>query len=129
MGLKEDLEVEVAGYFRSRWDERNGLVVPEAKDLRLGNDAVQLDATVLYADITASTQLVDTKAPAFAAEIYKGYLTCAARIVKAQGGAITAYDGDRIMAVFLELTRFSGQFSMLRLVVTSSSISIRTRSG
>jgi hypothetical protein len=29
----------------------------------------------------------------------------------------------------LELTRFGGQFSMLRLVVTSSSISIRTRSG
>ena len=37
----------------------------------------------------------------FAAEIYKSFLLCAARILKNEGGTITAYDGDRVMAVFI----------------------------
>ena len=37
----------------------------------------------------------------FAAEVYKAFLRCAARIIRAEGGAITAYDGDRVMAVFV----------------------------
>ena len=48
-----------------------------------------------------STKLVDSYNPTFAAEIYKAYLACAARIIKSEAGVITAYDGDRIMAVFI----------------------------
>jgi class 3 adenylate cyclase len=51
--------------------------------------------------MSGSTRLVDNYKAKFAAEIYKTYLACAARIVKDQGGAITAYDGDRIMAVYI----------------------------
>jgi class 3 adenylate cyclase len=80
---------------------RDGEVVPEPKDLKLGNDGVKLDGTVLYADLSGSTKLVDTKKPTFAAEIYKTYLACAARIIKNEGGVVTAYDGDRVMAVFI----------------------------
>lgn len=101
MGLKEDLVDEVAAIFRDKWTERDGEVVPEPEDLALGNDAVKLDATVLYADMCGSTKLVDSRRAPFAAEIYKTYLTCAARIIKDNGGIITAYDGDRIMAVFI----------------------------
>ena len=39
--------------------------------------------------------------PSFAAEVYKCFLTCAARIIRSKGGEITAYDGDRIMAVYI----------------------------
>jgi class 3 adenylate cyclase len=63
------------------------------KGLRLGNDAIKLDAVVLYADMADSTALVDTNKAAFAAEVYKSYLTCAAKIIKKQDGAVTAYDG------------------------------------
>jgi class 3 adenylate cyclase len=101
MGLKEDLQADVAEIFRERWNERNGRGVPDPEDLALSNDAVNLEATVLYADMADSTDLVDNKKPFFAAEIYKTYLICAARIIKAEGGAISAYDGDRIMAVFV----------------------------
>jgi class 3 adenylate cyclase len=106
MGLKEDLESEVGRIFRERWTERDGRQVPDADDLLLdSNDAVNLDATVLYADMSDSTKLVDSKRPSFAAEVYKAYLTCAARIVKDNGGTITAYDGDRVMAVFIGDTK------------------------
>jgi class 3 adenylate cyclase len=37
----------------------------------------------------------------FAAEIYKTFLHCAAKIIRSEDGVITAYDGDRIMAVFI----------------------------
>ena len=101
MGLKEDLEKQVRSILREAWDERNGIQVPQPEDLRLGNEAVKLDAAVLYADISASTRLVNGYRAWFAAEVYKSYLTCAARVITAQGGTITAYDGDRIMGIFI----------------------------
>jgi class 3 adenylate cyclase len=102
MSLKDDLQGEVRKIVRSAWQCRDGKVVPDPEDLLLGNDAIDLDATVLYADMNGSTSLVDSHSPTFAAEVYKSYLACSARIIKNFGGAVTAYDGDRIMAVFIE---------------------------
>lgn len=101
MGLKSDLESEIKTIFRSSWSVRDGHVVPSDESIQLGNDAVKLNATVLYADMSDSTKLVDSYKPLFAAEIYKTFLLCAARIIKSEGGTITAYDGDRIMAVYI----------------------------
>jgi class 3 adenylate cyclase len=67
----------------------------------LGNDAVKLKATVLYADLADSTTLVDGHAPFFSAEMYKTFLHCAAKIIRSEEGVITAYDGDRVMAVYI----------------------------
>jgi class 3 adenylate cyclase len=100
MPLKDDLEKEVATIFKATWDTRDGTVVPSDDSLNLGNDAVRLDATVLYADLADSTNLVDSHIGSFAAEIYKTFLHCAAKIIRSEGGVITAYDGDRIMAVY-----------------------------
>jgi len=103
MALKDELEEAVTTTLRDPWDERDGRGVPDVEDLALGNAGVRLNATVLYADMSGSTALVDAFAsvPRFPAEIYKCYLTCAAKIIKDQGGVIRAYDGDRIMAVFI----------------------------
>lgn len=99
--LKPELETAVKDVFRAVWSERDGEVVPEPEDLKLGNDAVKLNATVLYADISSSTALVDSYKAQFAAEIYKTFLICAAKIIKDEEGVITAYDGDRVMGVFI----------------------------
>lgn len=101
MPLKEDLENKVAEIFGYQWTERDGQVVPDASDLKLHNDAVKLDGVVLYADMSESTKLVDRKKTFFAAEVYKAFLHCAAKVIRAEGGEITSYDGDRIMAVFI----------------------------
>ena len=101
MSLGEDLTKEVRKIFKDAWTTRDGQKVPESEDLRLGNDAVKLDGTVLYADLDASTNLVDSYKPEFAAEIYKTYLHCAAKVIRSEGGVITSYDGDRIMAVYI----------------------------
>ena len=100
MALGDDLRAEVRKIFQEQWTTVSRGVVPESVDLELRNDAVKVHGAVLYADLEGSTALVDTKNPQFAAEIYKTYLVCAARIIESEGGAITAYDGDRIMAVY-----------------------------
>lgn len=105
MALAEELSEEVAAIFREQWEKRDGNIVPESENLKLSNDAVELDAVVLYADINESTALVDNHKAHFAAEIYKSFLHCAAKIIRNEGGAITAYDGDRIMAVFIGETK------------------------
>ena len=101
MTLADDLNSQVVQIFQEPWATRSGRVVPDPDDLALRNDAVLLDGTVLYADLDESTNLVNSKKPEFAAGIYKAFLGCAARIIRAEGGEITGYDGDRIMAVFI----------------------------
>lgn len=101
MALVSDLERTVGRFFRESWSRRDGVTVPEAENVRLYNDGVDLDAVVLYADLAESTRLVDKKKDTFAAEVYKAFLYCAARIIEHRGGSVTAYDGDRIMGVFI----------------------------
>lgn len=102
MSLKDDLIAEVARTFTAKWDVQGTKTVPAPDDLLLNsNYAKDLEkATVLYADLSGSTAMVDSKTWQFSAEIYKNYLRCAALVIKSEGGIITAYDGDRIMAVF-----------------------------
>lgn len=101
MSIADDLRGQVKSIFAGRWELRDGNKVPEPEDIQLGNVGVKLDATVLYADLAQSTTLVTSQTATFAAEVYKAYLYCAAKLIAAQDGVITAYDGDRIMAVFI----------------------------
>src|ERR1700722_8524069 len=102
MGLLKDLTDNTSTTFKAQFVIRDGQVVPETETVKLGNDAVRLDATVLYADMVESTKLVDgSYVETFPPKIYKVYLDCACRIIKNNGGDITAFDGDRVMAVFL----------------------------
>ncbi|WP_029040400.1 adenylate/guanylate cyclase domain-containing protein [Cucumibacter marinus] len=99
---KSDLENAVKEIFRYEWSTRKGRVVPDPEDIVLGNSAVVFDhATVLYADLSRSTSLVESADWTFAAEIYKAYLHCAATIIRNEGGEITSYDGDRVMGIFV----------------------------
>ena len=123
MGLKADLEKEVAAVFKAKWDERDGNVVPDDDSLTLANDAVKLNATVLYADLADSTKMVAGHAAFFSAEMYKTFLHCAAKIIRSEDGVITAYDGDRVMAVYIgELKNTRAVRSALKINFASVNI-------
>src|SRR5258708_17486077 len=101
MGLLSDLQSEIQAIFRGSWEITKAQVVPDPLSFKLLNEARCLDsATVLYVDLSGSTALVNNYNWVFAREIYKAYLLCAAKIIRRQAGIITAYSGDRIMAVF-----------------------------
>jgi class 3 adenylate cyclase len=102
MALKDDLEKYVRETFRAQWSVREGQEVPNPEDVALDNSAVHFElATILYADLAGSTNMVGEHRWDFASEIYKNYLYCASRLIRNEGGEITAYDGDRVMGVFL----------------------------
>lgn len=102
MSLKDDLTVSVKKIFADQWDVEKTDDVPDSEDLRLNsNHAKDLEkATVLYADLDGSTKMVDKFEWAFCAEVYESYLRCAAEIIRNENGEVTAYDGDRVMAIF-----------------------------
>lgn len=102
MSLKEELEAQVKATFSQQWDIQKTENIPAPEDLRLNaNHAKDLEtATILYADLDGSTSMVDGKTWTFSAEVYKTFLRCAAQIIRSEGGSVTAYDGDRVMAVF-----------------------------
>lgn len=101
MAFTDDLNAEVGKILSETWEVRDGRRVPDAPDIKLSNDAVRLTGAVLYADLAESTDLVARFTPEFVAKVYKSYLTVACRIIRQKGGVITAFDGDRVMAVFI----------------------------
>jgi class 3 adenylate cyclase len=102
MGLKDELTTFCHDVFHSKWETTEGRKVPdEDSKLTLKNTAITIEGTVLYADLDGSTSMVDGYRNWFAAEIYKTFLYCCARVITAQGGVVTAYDGDRVMAIFI----------------------------
>ena len=86
MAIEQTLSAEVEQIYKTAWETRVGRDVPDAETVGLGNKGVKLDATVLYADLADSTGLVTGFQDTFAAEVYKTYLVCACRIIKANGG-------------------------------------------
>lgn len=103
MALKDDLAAEVKAGFDAKWEYQTTTGVPQPTDLRLNsNHAKDLEAAaVLYADLDGSTDMVDNRQWWFSADIYKAYLRCAVALIRSEEGQITAYDGDRVMAVFV----------------------------
>lgn len=103
MSFAADIEDEVKRIFRQQWEKSTATVVPEAKDIALEKNEAKIidEGTVLYADLSGSTNMVQNYSPHFAAEVYRAYLYSAAQIIRNEGGVVTAYDGDRVMAVFM----------------------------
>ncbi|TAF24160.1 MAG: adenylate/guanylate cyclase domain-containing protein [Verrucomicrobia bacterium] len=101
MKKADEILGEIKEILATKWQTRDGIKVPEPEHVRLGNDAVKLNGTVLYADLEDSTGLVKGYKDWFAAEVYKSYLVAACRIIRNNDGVITAFDGDRVMAVYV----------------------------
>lgn len=102
MSFADDITANAKSTYETKWTSRDGTVVPQATDLKLSNDAVRFaSATVLYADLDSSTDLVNGKKWEFAGEVYKTFLYAASRLIRKHGGSIVSYDGDRVMGVFI----------------------------
>jgi hypothetical protein len=75
MAIKSDLEREVAGIFVENWQLAKSTVIPDPASLKLSNDARYFErCTILYADLSGSTNLVNNFRWSFAGEIYKSFL-------------------------------------------------------
>lgn len=100
MRLEKEIKATVAGIFGKEWTRRTSEEIPATYELGLDNDAVSLDAVVLSADLSGSTNLVRNNRSIFAAEIYKIFLRCTVKIIRAEGGKASICDGDRVMGIY-----------------------------
>lgn len=101
MALADEVISGVNDVLKPAWNIRNGLVVPETKDIALKDGAVRLSATYLYADMANSTELAQKFKSEAVAKVIRCYLNSASRIIRDRGGAIRSFDGDRVMGIFI----------------------------
>lgn len=116
MEIGERIRTEIKRIFLDRWEKRQGRVVPDDSSITLGNQGIELKVAVLYADLANSTNIVKQFPSTIAAEIYKSFLRTSSLIIEEHGGEITAFDGDRIMAVF------HGEFPNNTAIITALKI-------
>jgi adenylate cyclase len=103
--FKAELEVGVDGILSQTWTVREGQVVPESDDVAMTGGAVELDVAILYSDMAESTELVSDFDPRTAAKVMKSFLFCSSKIIRANGGAIRSFDGDRVMGIYIGDTK------------------------
>jgi adenylate cyclase len=104
MGVLEDVEGDVGGVLKDAWNIRDGQVVPTTDTVVLAGGGVKLSATFLYADLADSTKLAmwDRRVTA---RVCKAFLAVSSRLIKASGGEVRSFDGDRVMGVFVGSTK------------------------
>ena len=93
---------DIKDMFNNEWKEVESNTIPEIEDVALSkNESVKLNATVLYVDMRNSTKLVSDWNVSFSTKIYKNFLWAASKVIQKMEGHITAFDGDRVMAIFI----------------------------
>lgn len=100
MAIADDIRADIQGVINQPWDVRDGQVVPETDDIALAGGGVNLDATVLYADLVDSTALAMWNRR-IASKVIKAFLSASTRLIRHHNGHIRSFDGDRVMGVFL----------------------------
>ncbi|MEU3901707.1 adenylate/guanylate cyclase domain-containing protein [Streptomyces sp. NPDC045251] len=102
MSLGNEIRSDLDKLVGTPWSIREGRVVPGTDDVKLfSNDAVRLDAVYLYADLLGSTKLARNFRPETTGKVIRASLRAASKIIKARGGEIRSYDGDRAMGIFI----------------------------
>lgn len=100
MTLKDDISTGISTIFSQKWTVSQGITVPDDSKVSMNGNVVKLDGTVLYADMKESSKLIEDFSQTVAGRIYQAFLKSSARIITDLRGTVTAYDGDRIMAIF-----------------------------
>jgi len=99
--LTEELGAKVDEVLSQTWNMRDGNVVPSQESVALEGGAVRLEGTVLYADLAQSSMLATEFQQRTAAKVIRSFLYCMCRLISEHGGTITAFDGDRVMGIFV----------------------------
>lgn len=101
MALQDEVRSGINDVLAPEWSVTQGRKVPETTDIVLKNGAYEIGATYLYADMANSTALAQNYEQFAVAKVIRCYLNAASRIIRAKGGEIRSFDGDRVMGIFI----------------------------
>ena len=99
--LANEIRRDVSSTISSAWKVRKGRTVPSTESIALVGGAVELEAAFLYADLANSSRLARDLDRRVAAKILKSFLATTTRLIRARGGAVVSFDGDRVLGVFV----------------------------
>jgi adenylate cyclase len=105
MTFKDDLIDARDAIVTTNFTVRDGTVVPTTADVGY-DDAVKLQATYLYADMVDNSGLVAISPQQTVGKVLRLYLDLNVRIIRKNGGKIRSFDGDRVMGIFVGVSRF-----------------------
>lgn len=97
----DEFEAKLQDILNTPWDAQDARVVPKTQDVKQKDDAKRVEATYLYADLADSTLLSKKFKAEFAARVIRSYLRIAVDCIRAKGGHIRSFDGDRVMGIFI----------------------------
>ncbi len=100
MATKEELDLGVWEFFFEDYEVTNGQVVPDVKDMSLGNNGREMELAMMFVDIRESTKIVNGFRRLTAAKMYKSFLWGVSQIATANGGYLKSFNGDGVLIVF-----------------------------
>src|SRR5690349_19350451 len=100
MASESDLKEQIEDILSTKWDVTETKDVPESSGIVLKNGAKKLSAAFLHADLAGSSALAQICPWETTAKIIRAYLDAAVRLIRAWGGHVRSFDGDRVMGVF-----------------------------
>ena len=98
--MRRDIVDKVEECLSTRFDVRTGRKVPNVSRLTFKSDGVVYDGTVLYSDVVGSTKLGSQVGYDVTAKIIQAFMIGTSALITELDGRVTAFDGDRAMAVF-----------------------------
>ncbi|MEX1078544.1 MAG: adenylate/guanylate cyclase domain-containing protein [Homoserinimonas sp.] len=102
MALADRIESEINSFIVSTWEVRQSEKIPDTSALGLmTTTGIQIPATFLYSDLAESSSLGQNLTTVDAAKIIKSFLYACSSLIKAHGGEIKSFDGDRVMGIFV----------------------------
>lgn len=103
MALLDDLNGKVEAYAKQPYEIEETTIVPDTDNPKLtfGNKGLTCEYAFLFMDIRKSSQLHETYGFSNAAKIYQSFHDINVRVIEENDGYIRAFDGDRVMGVFV----------------------------
>jgi class 3 adenylate cyclase len=103
MALLEELNGKIDAYVKQPYEIEETTIVPDTDTAKLtfGNKGLTCEYAFLFMDIRKSSQLHEQYGFTKAAKIYQSFHDINVRVIEENSGSVRAFDGDRVMGVFV----------------------------
>lgn len=103
MALLEELNGKIDAYVKQSYEIEETTIIPDTDNPKLtfGNKGLTCEYAFLFMDIRKSSQLHETYGFTKAAKIYQSFHDINVRVIEENSGSVRAFDGDRVMGVFV----------------------------
>lgn len=109
MALLEELNGKIDAYVKQPYEIEETTIVPDTDTAKLtfGNKGLTCEYAFLFMDIRKSSQLHEQYGFTKAAKIYQSFHDINVRVIEENSGSVRAFDGDRVMGVFVGASKNS----------------------